>query len=79
MPTLKGRTLALRIPAGTQGGKTFRLAGQGMPRSGGFGDLHARVRLTIPESLTDAQRKLFEQLRATSDQTQFDKTERSTP
>jgi DnaJ-class molecular chaperone len=66
VPTLKGRALALKIPAGTQGGKVFRLAGQGMPRQrGGFGDLHARVRLVLPERLTDEQRELFERLRAT--------------
>lgn len=64
VPTLKGRTLALRIPAGTQGGKVFRLAGQGMPRArGGFGDLLATVHLTIPEQLSDEQRRLFERLR----------------
>ena len=74
VPTLKGRSLALRIPAGTQGGKVFRLAGQGMPRppaegnrSGGFGDLHARVRLVLPDPLTDDQRALFERLRATAE------------
>ena len=65
VPTLKGRTLALRIPPETQGGRVFRLAGQGMPRSGGgHGDLLARVRLRLPEPLDDAQRALFEQLRA---------------
>ena len=65
VPTLKGRTLALRIPAETQGGRVFRLAGQGMPRSGGgHGDLLARVRLRLPEPLDDGQRALFEQLRA---------------
>ena len=65
VPTLKGKTLALRIPANTQGGKVFRLAGQGMPiTSGGFGDLFATVRLVLPAQLTDAQRALFEQLRA---------------
>ena len=65
VPTLKGRTLALRIPSGTQGGRVFRLAGQGMPRAGGgHGDLLARVRLRLPEPLDDAQRALFEQLRA---------------
>lgn len=65
VPTLKGRTLALRIPAETQGGRVFRLAGQGMPRSGGgHGDLLARVRLRLPEPLDEAQRALFEQLRA---------------
>lgn len=66
VPTLKGRTLALRIPEGTQGGKVFRLAGQGMPKAGGgFGDLFAEVRLVLPARLTEAQRYLFEQLRAT--------------
>jgi molecular chaperone DnaJ len=67
VPTLKGRALALRIPAGTQGGKTFRLAGQGMPKTGGgFGDLHARVRLALPDPITDEQRALFERLRDTT-------------
>ncbi|MQC18907.1 MAG: hypothetical protein DWG80_07520 [Chloroflexi bacterium] len=64
VPTLKGKTLALRVPAGTQGGKQFRLAGQGMPRSGGYGDLFARVRLVLPDPMTDEQRRLFEALRA---------------
>ena len=65
VPTLKGRTLALRIPPETQGGRVFRLAGQGMPRAGGgHGDLLARVRLRLPEPLDDGQRALFEQLRA---------------
>lgn len=67
VPTLKGKTLALKVPAGTQGGKVFRLAGQGMPRSGGgFGDLLARVRLVLPDPITDEQRRLFEQLRDTT-------------
>src|SRR5690606_26007126 len=67
VPTLKGKSLALKVPAGTQGGRVFRLAGQGMPRSGGgFGDLFARARLVLPERLTDEQRRLFEELRRTS-------------
>jgi DnaJ-class molecular chaperone len=66
VPTLKGRALALKVPPGTQGGKTFRLAGQGMPRQrGGFGDLHAKARLVLPERLTEEQQALFERLRAT--------------
>jgi molecular chaperone DnaJ len=67
VPTLKGRALALRVPAGTQGGRVLRLAGQGMPRStGGFGDLFASVRLVLPEPMTDEQRELFERLRAST-------------
>lgn len=66
VPTLKGRALALTIPAGTRSGRTFRLAGQGMPRrdGGGFGDLRARALLQLPGQLTDEQLDLIERLRA---------------
>jgi curved DNA-binding protein len=66
VPTPKGKALALSIPAGTEGGRVFRLAGQGMPRSGGFGDLLARVRITLPDELTGEQRELLVRLRDTS-------------
>ncbi len=66
VPTLKGRSLALRVPEGTQGGRRFRLAGQGMPRqAGGYGNLFARVRIALPEELSDRERRLFEELRDT--------------
>jgi curved DNA-binding protein len=64
VPTLKGQ-LALKIPAETQAGRTFRLVGQGMPRlnePNAFGDLYAKVRVTLPERLTAAERELFEKL-----------------
>jgi len=52
--TLKGRVL-LKVPAGTQNGRTFRLAGQGMPRfnAEGFGDLLVKVRIVVPTHLSD--------------------------
>ena len=50
--TLKGKVL-LRIPPGTQNGRTFRLKGQGMPhlRGDGVGDLLAKVRVVLPSNL----------------------------
>jgi curved DNA-binding protein len=59
--TLKGRVL-LTIPAATQNGKTFRLAGQGMPRlkGGDAGDLYVRIRVVLPTSLSDAAREAAE-------------------
>jgi DnaJ-class molecular chaperone len=64
VPTMKGQ-VALRIPAETQNGKLFRLAGQGMPHlnGSGNGDLFARVKVILPSRLSDAERRLFEQLR----------------
>lgn len=64
VPTL-GRPLKLKIPAGTQSGRKFRLAGKGMPSTKGSpGDLYARINITVPETLTPEQRRLVEQLRA---------------
>lgn len=64
VPTLKGQVV-LKIPAETQSGKTFRLAGQGMPRLNepdSFGDLFAKVRVVLPEHLSPSERELFETL-----------------
>lgn len=55
--TLKGRVL-LKVPEGTQNGRTFRLKGQGMPKfkGDGAGDLYVRVRVVLPTDL-DAKAK----------------------
>ncbi len=52
--TLKGR-VSLKIPAGTQTGRTFRLTGQGMPRfkATGHGDLFVRTKVVLPSDLSD--------------------------
>lgn len=64
VPTIKGR-VALRIPPETQNGQTFRLAGQGMPRTNGsgFGDLYARMKIVLPTRLSPREKALFEELR----------------
>jgi curved DNA-binding protein len=55
--TLKGRVL-LKLPAGTQNGRKFRLKGQGMPRlrGDGAGDLYVRVRVVLPTDLSEDAR-----------------------
>jgi DnaJ-class molecular chaperone len=55
--TLSGRVL-LHIPAETQNGRTFRLAGKGLPRfrAEGRGDLYAKVRVILPTGLSPAAR-----------------------
>ena len=65
VPTLD-RPVKLTIPAGTQSGRLFRVAGKGMPKlrqADKYGDLYARALIKIPANLTDAQRRLVEQLR----------------
>jgi curved DNA-binding protein len=65
VPTL-GRPVKLKIPAGTQSGRKFRVTGKGMPylQGTGSGDLYARILITVPQNLSDEQRQLIEQLRA---------------
>ena len=63
VPTPKGE-LKLKIPPETQNGRTFRLAGQGMPHLGNssHGNLLARVKVVLPTKLSVEEKKLFEQL-----------------
>jgi DnaJ-class molecular chaperone len=64
VPLPDGRKLILTIPAETQNGRLFRLAGKGMPhlRGDGSGNLFARVKVVLPMGLTTEERELFEQL-----------------
>lgn len=60
--TLDGRR-RLNIPPGTSSGKRFRLPGHGLPRrSGGRGDLHARIEVIVPQNPGPQERALWEQL-----------------
>jgi curved DNA-binding protein len=65
IPTMTGN-VKLKIPAGSQAGRKFRLTGKGMPirqKKDQFGDLYAHVEITIPKTLNEQQRKLAEELR----------------
>ncbi len=48
VPTLD-KSVEITIPAGTSGGRTFRLKGKGFPAKEGRGDLLATVRIMLPE------------------------------
>jgi molecular chaperone DnaJ len=63
VPTLHGPT-KLKIPAGSQSGKVFRLKDKGIPRlhGNGRGDQMTVLKVITPESLTKEQRRLFEEL-----------------
>ena len=66
VPTLTGK-VNLKIPAGTQTDKVFRLRNMGVKpvRKSSAGDLLCRVQVEVPINLTSEQKDLFEQLRTT--------------
>ena len=59
--TLNDKTVSIKIPAGTPGGKRFRVRGQGISKDGKQGDLLVEVRVEVPEKLTAEQEKLMKQ------------------
>jgi DnaJ-class molecular chaperone len=57
------KPVSMTIPAGSQSGQTFRLGGQGIAKlGGGRGNLMARIRITVPKSLSPEEKKLLKQL-----------------
>ena len=63
VPTIDGR-VKLKIPAGTQSGKQFRLRGRGVKslQHGHVGDLFCHVMVETPINLTKEQKALLEEL-----------------
>ena len=60
VPTLEGKA-RLKVPAGTQSHKIFRLRDKGIAqlRNNSRGDLHARVVIETPNNLTSRQKELL--------------------
>jgi curved DNA-binding protein len=66
VPALDGR-VKIKIPAGTQGGQKLRVRGRGLPqRAGARGDLIVVAQIAVPARISDAEKKLWEQLQRES-------------
>jgi molecular chaperone DnaJ len=73
VPTIDGGRSRIKVPAGTQSGGRFRLAGKGMPvlRAKQSGDMYVQVVVETPQNLTKKQRELLAEFnRLSSEQTQ---------
>jgi curved DNA-binding protein len=62
VPAIDGR-VKIKIAPGTQGGQKLRVRGRGLPnRDGTRGDLIVVTRIVTPAKISDAEKKLWEQL-----------------
>ncbi|HMF23737.1 MAG TPA: molecular chaperone DnaJ [Pseudolabrys sp.] len=61
VPAIDGSKVRVKVPAGTQTGRRFRLAGKGMPilRAKQTGDMYVQVAVETPQNLTKRQRELL--------------------
>jgi len=63
--TLERKKILLKIPAGIDSGKVFRISGQGIPHFSGYGrgNLYIELIVKIPKKLTKKQKELLEKLK----------------
>ncbi len=61
VPAIDGSKARVKVPAGTQTGRRFRLTGKGMPvlRAKQTGDMYVQVAVETPQNLTKRQRELL--------------------
>ncbi|MEW6219738.1 MAG: DnaJ C-terminal domain-containing protein [Thermodesulfobacteriota bacterium] len=66
VPTLDGKTLNVRVPAGIQSQARLRLKGHGLPEQpdGPRGDLLVRIGIQVPRTLSPEQKELMAALAA---------------
>ena len=60
--TVDGKRVVLRIPAGTESGTAFRIRGQGVQEGDRRGDQLVRVKIRVPDELSDEGREAAERL-----------------
>lgn len=66
VPVIDGNELDIKIPAGTQPGQVMRMKGKGAPKLGNAdmrGDHFLTVKVEIPKSLNEQEKRLMEELR----------------
>ena len=65
IPTLEGRKLLLKVPAGSESGKILRVSGKGIPHFSGYGrgNLYVELIIKMPKKLTKKQKELLKKLK----------------
>ena len=68
LPLIDGSTVTVKVPAGSDSGRTLRLKGRGVATKKGTGDLLATISVVVPKDLTPEQLDLIKSLADTLDQ-----------
>lgn len=62
VPTIDGKNIKMKIPAGTQPGTTLRITGHGMKNNLYVGDYFIHVNISIPKNLKDEDKNAIERI-----------------
>lgn len=61
LPLPDGKTVSVKVPAGTSSGAVLRVSGHGVEGKSGKGDLLLTVRVMVPQTLSKSARKAVEE------------------
>ncbi|MDR4532031.1 DnaJ C-terminal domain-containing protein [Glutamicibacter sp. PS] len=67
VPTLDGGHVSVKVPAGSNSGRTLRLKGKGVKTSKATGDLLIVLDVVVPQNLSDEARKAIEEFAAATE------------
>jgi len=59
--TLDGKTIKVKVPAGTQNGKMLRIRSEGVPSGSYRGDLYIKLMVRVPEKMSRKGKELLEE------------------
>ena len=68
LPLIDGSTVTVKVPAGSDSGRTLRLKGRGVATKKGTGDLLATISVVVPKDLTPEQLESIKSLADSLDQ-----------
>ena len=63
--TLHGK-INIKIPAGVSSGQSLRLKQLGLPKSSGYGDLNAKIKIVVPKNMSKEIIDLYKKIQALS-------------
>lgn len=68
VPTLGGKKIAVKVPAGSKAGQRIRLAGKGFPnKKGAAGDMYLLISIVVPSEPSEKEKELYEKLAEVSE------------
>lgn len=63
VPTLSGKRISVKVPAGTKAGKRIRIPGRGFPnKRGAAGDMYLLVSIDVPSNPTEEVKEIYKKL-----------------
>ena len=63
--TLHGK-INIKIPAGVSSGQSLRLKQMGLPKTSGYGDLNAKIKIVVPKNMSKEVIDLYKKIQSLS-------------